>query len=195
MNITIKCKVISALLFMTLVSFGCGHDEPELVPVNETVSANHTGESEECEDEAFAYVHIGGAVNSPGVYEVASGSRLFEAIELAGGFTEDAATDYCNLAMPVEDGQQYVILTCEEVMLAKQENVAGNHYDENGLLDINSATTEELMELSGIGETRAEAIVAYRDANGAFAAKEDIMNVSGIKDALYSQIENSITVR
>lgn len=156
------------------------------------------------------YVHICGAVAAPGVYALAPGSRLYEAVEAAGGFLPDACEEYCNLALTVTDGMQYQIPTKEEAESGElsvqagltglpdgsmgQQSHAESAYNEEGLLNINLATAEELMTLPGIGQTRADAIISYREENGAFARKEDIMLVSGIKEASYQKIENYITV-
>lgn len=152
------------------------------------------------------YVHISGAVNKPGVVELLEGSRLFEAIEEAGGFTEEASKDYCNLAVKVSDGEQYFVPTIEEAKYlletaGKDNIVNGNdsgvvsHYDESGRLNINLASKDELMNLPGIGATRADAILTYRETVASFNSIEDIKNVSGIKDALFGQISSYIYVQ
>lgn len=144
------------------------------------------------------FVHICGAVQSPGVYALPAGSRLSDAVEAAGGFSAEAYQDYCNLAIVMSDGMQYRIPTVEEAHSGElpesaQENQSS--YDSQGLLDINRATAAELMELPGIGQTRADAIIAYREEHGAFASKEDITQVTGIKGATYEKIESYIIAR
>ncbi len=150
------------------------------------------------------YVHICGAVRSPGVYALPPDSRLYEAVEAAGGFLPEACQDYCNLALTVSDGMQYQIPTEDEALsgeLPETAQAAGvpaespSPYDSQGLLDINLATAADLMTLPGIGQTRADAIITYREEHGSFANKEDIMLVTGIKDAMYEKIEDYITVR
>lgn len=159
---------------------------------SDKVGENVTGHREDI------YVHICGAVQSPGVYALPEGSRLYEAIEAAGGFLPDACQDYCNLALTVSDGMQYQIPTEDEALSgnlpeAMQENLSS--YDSQGLLNINLATAAELMSLPGIGQTRADAIITYREQHGAFACKEDIMQVTGVKDAVYEKIESYIIAR
>lgn len=159
---------------------------------SDKVGENVTGQREDI------YVHICGAVQSPGVYALPEGSRLYEAIEAAGGFLPDACQDYCNLALTVSDGMQYQIPTEDEALSgnlpeAMQENLSS--YDSQGLLNINLATAAELMSLPGIGQTRADAIITYREQHGAFACKEDIMQVTGVKDAVYEKIESYIIAR
>lgn len=147
------------------------------------------------------YVHIGGAVNNPGVVKLNAGGRLFEAVEKAGGFTDNASKDYCNLALVVSDGEQYYIPTDDEVMsMAEKQDVSSkedvtSHYDEDGRLNINLASKDELIKLPGIGATRADAILSYREENGSFAKIEDVKKINGIKDALFSQIKEYIIVR
>lgn len=165
-----------------------------------TDSAEMESETDVC------YVYICGAVYEPGVYMLPAGSRLYEAVEAAGGFLPEACEEYCNLASVVSDGLQYRIPTTEEVLSgnivteiqtekAAAENGNVSHYDSEGRLDINLATAEELMMLSGIGQSRADAIITYREEHGAFSNKEEIMRVTGIKEGLYSKIEDYIIVR
>ena len=141
-------------------------------------------------------VHVGGAVEAPGVYRLPAGSRLIEAVEMAGGMTAEAYGDGCNLAQIVEDGVRYYIPTVEEASAgAMSGNTGASSYMADGRLDINRATLDELMTLNGIGKTRAQAILDYREEHGGFAVPEDIKQVSGIGDAVYAAIEGEITVR
>ncbi len=139
---------------------------------------------------AMIYVHICGEVKNPGVYELPEGSRIFEAVEAAGGFTEEAAQASLNLAQVITDEAQIVILTQEETEEKKrleQERTAG-------IVNINTASKEQLMTLTGIGESRAEDIIRYRKESGGFQSIEEIMKVPGIKEAAYLKIKDSITV-
>lgn len=189
------------LFFIVLfANTACGKSDTSLVTVNDNQN-DTTKEVDVIQDENLdenVYVHISGEVRYPGVYELPKGSRLFEVVDKAGGFTDDAATNYANLAQIVDDGQQYEIISKEqEQRLAMEMNEAdaSSHYDSEGRLNINLATKEELMLLSGIGESRAEDIIRYREESGAFADIEDIKNISGIKDALFSKIKDSIIVK
>lgn len=138
------------------------------------------------------YVYVSGAVKNPGVYELKEGSRIYEAIEAAGGMTDKAKKDYLNLAEPVSDGERIDVLTKKEYKEMTSE--IKDNVNSEDKVNINSATSEELQSLSGIGETKAVAIIKYREENGRFAAIEDIMNVSGIGDATFEQIKSSITI-
>lgn len=175
---------------------GVGNTEEQLVTDSQEYSAD-TREQTQNQRETI-YVHICGAVQSPGVYVLPAGSRLWEAVDAAGGFSAEAYQDYCNLATVISDGMQYRIPTTEEALsgeLPKEAQENESSYDSQGLLDINRATAAELMELPGIGQTRADAIIAYREEHGAFASKEDITQVTGIKGATYEKIESYIIVR
>lgn len=147
--------------------------------------------------DAQIFIYLCGAVRNPAVYGMASGSRLYEAVELAGGLREDAAADAVNLAQVLEDGQRIRIPTEEEaaqgitdpVMTELAEGPAAD-----GLVDLNRASLAELMTLPGIGETRAQAVLDYRATHGPFQRIEDITNVSGIKEASYEKIKHLIKV-
>lgn len=139
---------------------------------------------------ASCCVYICGAVVRPGVYEVPEGSRIFQVLELAGGFTEDAAVTELNQAEPVHDGQMLRVLTVEEAAAeaAEAQETA------DGRVNINTASVEELMGLAGIGESKAQSIVAYREEHGAFSETEELMNITGIKAGVYEKIKNNIKV-
>ncbi len=139
------------------------------------------------------YVYICGAVENPGVYQVEEGSRLFEVVELAGGLREDADEASLNLAQGVSDGEQINVLTYEEAQAQASQGVSAQGAEaDDGLVNINTATLSELTQISGIGETRAQAIIDYREKNGAFSSIEDIKNVDGIKDGVFSKIKDYI---
>lgn len=158
------------------------------------------------------YVHICGAVEKPGVYILAAGSRVYEGVAAAGGFRKDACEDFINQAGILQDGQRLVIPTEEEAKAARAddsyqalwqeevqktetagmaENSAGRT---DGLININTATESELSGIPGIGAGKAAAIVQYRQENGNFASVEDIMKVSGIKEGTFEKIKDKITV-
>ena len=160
-------------------------------------------------------VHICGAVSAPGVYELPAGSRMIDAVEAGGGFLPEADEACCNLAEEIVDGCQIYIMTKTEScadgqtekkagiqtspdsdMQTTDRNVRSNSATalENGLVNLNTADVAALMTLPGIGESRAKAIISYREQHGAFAQIEDIMKISGIKQAAFSKIKDKITV-
>ena len=149
-------------------------------------------------------VHVCGAVQKPGVYILKEKSRIVDAIEAAGGLRPEAAGDSLNQAIVVNDGQRIYVPTIDEVesMSKDMEPLVGASYDDishepvanNGCVNINSATIDELMTLPGIGEAKAKSIVEYRESSGGYTAIEDIMQVSGIKEGMFNKIKDKICV-
>ncbi|MDD6211664.1 MAG: helix-hairpin-helix domain-containing protein [Clostridiales bacterium] len=158
-------------------------------------------------------VHVCGYVQRSGVYALAAGSRVRDAVNAAGGFKKDADREYWNLAETVMDGEQIRIPSLEEASSMEADgkgSAAGNgSSNEKGagsgtdtgridsadsLVNLNTAGKEELMTLTGIGEMRADAIISYRENSGPFTSIEEIMNVSGIKEASFQKIKDHITV-
>ena len=136
-------------------------------------------------------VHVVGAVNKPGVYKVADGSRLFEVVFLAGGFRPDADQAGVNLAAVVSDGEQIYVPIAGETRTAISSRSAA---ERTGKVNINRASVTDLEVLPGIGPTTAAAIVAYREANGAFSSIEDLLRVTGIGDAKLAAIRELISL-
>ena len=141
----------------------------------------------------YHYVHICGEVNAPGVYRVLEGSRIFQAVEQAGGFTDDAASEYLNLAELTEDGMKIDVPSVEEVENGEFP-VSEDAASAGGKVNINKADEKELMTLTGIGESRAADIIRYREENGGFQTVEDIMKVPGIKEGAFEKIKDNISV-
>lgn len=177
---------------------GCSSDkkesfqELELQQSDEKVASEVT-ESEPCN----IFVYICGSVVSPGVYELSDGARVYEAIEHAGGFKEEAAQEAINQAEKVTDGQQIYIPTKEEVEAGETEvskQWVGGDSSLSGKVNINTASKDELMTLSGIGDSRAESIIAYRESNGPFQSVEELMNVEGIKEGVFNKIRDQIAL-
>ena len=151
------------------------------------------------ETKTMCFVHINGAVWHPGVYELEEGSRIYQAVEAAGGFLPEADEGYLNLAALIADGMKITVLTKEEAQSAgaweADEGGSGQQKETvSEKVNINTATKDPLMTLTGSGEVRAEDIIAYRKENGPFRQIEDIMQVSGIKEAAFAKIKDDITV-
>lgn len=200
------------LLFTTL--------KAQPVEAKEVLSVSKKESKQEKREETTTYykVDIKGAITNPGIYTLKKESRVMEAIEQAGGITELADTSVINLSKKISDEMVIIIYTYEQVReFAKtkelekqvQENCrTGGEYglkndacieteqEEKsiGVISLNTATKEELMTLTGIGEAKAIAIIEYREQNGAFEKIEDIMNVSGIGDSLFAKIKENITI-
>lgn len=201
-------------------------------------------------ESVYFYVHICGEVKNPGVYALKPGSRMFQAVELAGGLTGEAAGDYLNMALEIADGMKVTVPSRADVEKEKQQaqsvpgdrnvskdendpedaGAAGRGSGREGMdsgqwiempgddarrtdgqsgwqadapggaasrekVNLNTAAKEELMTLRGIGEARAADIIHYREEKGPFQAIEEIMNVSGIKEAAFQKIKDDITVQ
>lgn len=186
-----KRKIILCLL-LCLVLSGCGVKDRALVlSVEEPETMTEMPqEEEETVKPSLIYVYVCGAVAAPGVVELPEGSRVADALLAVGGFAEDAGEDYVNLAAKVEDGQKIYFPTKVEIQSWEtEEYLAGK-----GIVNINTADKTQLMTLPGIGEARAEDIIAYRKNHGAFQRKEDLKKVSGIKDNMYQKLEDKIVV-
>ena len=149
------------------------------------------------------WVDVSGAVKDPGVYELAADSRVFQAIEAAGGFTEEADVQWLNQAETVSDGEKILVYTREETQALKEQGVFASQKNQETLeagtgeqrkININQASLEELQEIPGIGEVRAQAIIDHREEAGSFDSIEDIQQVSGIKGKTFEKIEAYITV-
>ncbi|MHA7766618.1 helix-hairpin-helix domain-containing protein [Bacillus atrophaeus] len=142
-------------------------------------------------------IDIKGAVKHPGVYELKTGDRVSQAIEKAGGINSEADEKQVNLAELLQDGTVvYIPSEGEE----QTQSAAANASVQNGagkeaLVNINTASLEELQAISGVGPSKAEAIIAYREENGKFQAVEDITNVSGIGEKSFEKIKSAITVK
>lgn len=206
--------IISVLTVIVCMLIGCerkqeiyltqldtSNEEAALQPEEETQA--ETIVSQETEPPHIV-IHICGAVANPGVYELTEGSRLYQAVEMAGGFAPEASRDYLNQAKVLNDGMKLYIPTEEEVLAAQQEGVLSDYLTEAGeeelqnsqpgLVNINTASEAELCTLTGIGTGKAKSIIAYRTENGRYEKIEDIMKVEGIKDGLFEKIKDSITV-
>ena len=219
-----KVLLFSILTVLFFVCTGCGKKETELFleespsqteeeqeSLNESTEQNKTeiagteqiAVQEKTDVSAEScFVHICGAVNCPGVYELPEGSRIFEAVELAGGLTEDACAEYQNQAQKITDGMKIYIPTAEQVESGEAEEYFRKEETEvfattsktDSKVNINTADKELLMTLPGIGESRAESIISYRDTSGSFSKIEDIMQVSGIKQGAYEKLKDKISI-
>ena len=176
--------------------------DTELTSILDTVVVEPTiSEVSEKEKTEEAVVYVCGAVNVPGIYTLPKNSRLYEAITAAGGFSPEADPAYHNLARSITDGERIYILSASETkelsaeLRASGEEGAEQASNTNGILNLNTATAVQLMELPGIGEAKAAANLAYRAKIGQFTDIEEIKNVSGIGDAMFEKIKDKITVK
>ncbi len=146
-------------------------------------------------------VHVTGAVHNPGVYDLPLDSRVQDAIQVAGGFTEDAQQDGINLAAKLQDGDQVQVPAQRTSAAPPSDGTSAQNTDDQSteistfsVININTASQEELETLPGIGPVTAEKIIAYRQTNGEFSSIESIQKVSGIGPATFEKIKDLITV-
>lgn len=196
--------VAVAVVFCVLASLWPQQQEENMLELEQQAM-----QTEEAAAEAKITVYVSGAVAKPGLHKIAPGSRAVDAIEAAGGMTEEANKDRVNLAKICKDGMQVNVprLSSKELRKLKQaQNVYGSEsanavdnavqpvnyvpavqQDNGGKIRLNSATLEELEELPGVGEVTAQRIVEYRNLHG-FNKIEDIMNVKGIGQAKFNKM-------
>lgn len=158
---------------------------------------NESSIQEEKDD--IIYVHVCGSVVTPGVYELTNKARVLDAIIKAGGFKEDAAKDAINQAQLLFDGQRLYIPNQEDMAagfnLVELNRNQDQDKESGNQVNINVATKEELMNLPGIGESKAESIISYREEHNGFQSIEDIQKISGIKEAVFQKVKDYIVVR
>lgn len=145
------------------------------------------------------YVYVCGQVRTPGVYSLDEGSRLFEAVDLAGGILPEGDLTRINLAAVLADGQKIYIPSAAEAETMQDAEEFSEESEKSGdvsgqRVNINRASKETLMTLPGIGEAKAEAILAYRQAEGDFESPEALMNVPGIKEGVFAKIKDRIAI-
>ena len=199
---------ITAAAICVLVAGGVGLASvvaPDSAFTVEKTDASH-GESEQASpaqnESASLFVHVGGSVANPGLYELAGDARVQQAIDAAGGLDEEAAVDALNLARQVQDGEQIIVPSLQqangsEVPAVTDPGVSATPSGgafANGKVDINAATADQLQQLNGVGPALAQRIVADRQANGPFKTVEDLKRVSGIGDKKYASLADSICV-
>lgn len=185
-------KVVMILISGMLLLTGCSKRN-EVMTAQENSAVNEDfvlTEQEKIESasqkNSQIYVYVCGYVEQPGVYALETGSRIFDALERAGGVTEEGKPEALNQAEPLEDGQTiYVPGLYEETESADIED---------GLIDINKADKAILMTLPGIGEAKADIIIQYREEHGEFKSIEDLMEIPGIKKGVFDKIKDSIKV-
>ncbi len=207
-HIGISQRVYFAMLLVLLFLIsGCGEEEEGILltenlddkeVISSETSYNNSdlskdmekGISEEKRTKNFIYVQVSGAVVNPGVYSLEEGSRIFQAIELAGGITETADTKKLNQAEPLTDGQMIYVMNYEEAAVCDPSEVP----QKDDRIILNTATEAELTTLPGIGTAKAKSILAWREENGSFQQIEDLMKIEGIKTGVFSKIKDSIKV-
>lgn len=187
------------IIFVIIVGiFSLG--EEELIQENEIEINSLPEEIIESGEEEKIFVYVIGAVNNPGIVEAPLDSRLYEIIEIAGGFAENADETAINLAVTVTDEEKIIIPYIESATNQKETTKINQLCKEStktssNKININTANIDELKTLSGIGQSTAEKIINYRKENSKFEKIEDIKNVSGIGDAKFNSIKDKIVVK
>ena len=217
-----KKQKILLIVIISIITIGISY-YAYAAKLNEEISIEKQNEELEIEEEKTEeseeekaekeikkiIVHVSGAIKKEGIYELDENSRVANAIEVAGGITENAYTKEINLALALEDGMKIYIPTKEEVekemkLGTYNSNVSGNDNNskESGKssnkskekININTATREELDKLPGVGEATADKIINYREENGEFKKIEEIKEVKGIGDSKFEEIKDLIEV-
>ena len=215
-----KNKIIvlsGCLLIVIIIIFIFSHKNKKIVEVEASSDiikeSNNKDDKKETE---IIKVDIKGAIKKPGVYEVEVNKRVIDVISLAGGLNKNANTNYINLSEKVkdemviwiytskeieqfklkQDSSEYMIKSCNCPVVDNTTCLNNNTKEEkkDTIININTASLEELMSLNGLGESKAKSIIEYRNKNGKFNSIEDIMNVKGIGESLYNKIKNNIKV-
>ncbi len=196
-SLAVKGAVIAVVLLLLVAVGGLLPKKEEAVEETEVVVTTVLAEKTEVSttQETVIFVDIKGAVKNPGVYQMKVGDRVKDALEAAGGLTEEADSQKVNLAKRLED---QMVIVVPKVGEEAEEIPAGetrNEATKEGKVNINTATVEELKTLKGVGEKKAEAIIEYRKKNGSFQTKEDLMKVRGIGKKLFESFQERIVTQ
>jgi competence protein ComEA len=156
-------------------------------------------ENKEIHDQKIIVVHLSGAVARAGVYQINEDNRLIDLVKTAGGLSADADLNSINLASTLSDGQKIIIphqnKTEKNAEFIEMEKESYHSKSQSGLVNINDADLEELINLNGIGQSKAQAIIKYREKNGLFKSKESLIDVAGIGEKTLKNIRDEISIR
>ncbi len=215
-------KVIIVIISIIIIIFLCvffytrSNLENEYTELdNYNMLQNETSTDIEQEETSKIVIHVTGAVNTEGIVEIKEGGRIADAVEEAGGFSENADISQINLAYQLEDGQKIYIPSIADEKIKEEEKVLQKEYvtdeagddiivedetssvksKENIKVNINTADQAELEQIPGVGEATAQKIIEYRKTNGKFKNIEDIKNVSGIGDSKFENMKEKICVK
>lgn len=204
-SIIIIGGIIVLILSLIFYLFNDNKDIENDIALNVTTESISTKN----EEKEKYYIDVKGSVKNPGVYEFQENDRVIDAIEYAGGLTKNANTSNINLSQKLKSEMViYIysdseiknnneILSCDTICkptIIEVNNCITNNNTNNKLININTASLEELTTITGIGESKAQNIIEYRETNGNFKTIEDIKNISGIGDALFEKIKDKITI-
>lgn len=208
-KVLISISVLAVISILGWSSLSEGESDTEMQQISfieevqgEEMEGNSSEEIEESEEVEVAtqevLIDIKGHVMQPGVYRMKVGDRVIDAVEKAGGFMEGADSDKVNLAALLDDEMVIIVPAegeeVEGVIMQPVTNDSEHTETSGGLVNINTASEEELTSLTGIGPSKAKAIVDYRSENGLFKKEEDIMQVAGIGQKSFEKLRKEITV-
>lgn len=212
-NLTKKQKII-VIAIAGIVAIGIMYfiynknQVKEDINIENEILVNNVSTNENNTNDDIVVIHITGSVKNPGIVKLKEGSRIEDAIEAAGGLTENADITKVNLAYIVEDGTKIKIPSASEEDIGDEDIIDSKSGDniiieENTVwannttqtININKATEKEFQTLPGIGPSLASKIIEYRNQNGKFGSIEDIKNVNGVGDSKYEKIKDLITVK
>jgi competence protein ComEA len=207
-----KVRVILLCALLACLVSGCGERELSISTVGEEAeNSTETIQNDSTEDETLTAaedtedtetdqvksdicVYVCGAVMTEGVYNLPAGSIKADALEAAGGYAEDAVRGYVNLAQEAVDGEKIYFPRQDEVTSSYESEAGAGTGQCDGRINLNTASQEELMTLPGVGESKARAIIEYREEHQGFQSIEEIMNINGIKEGVYNNIKDLITI-
>ena len=205
------CIILIIGIFGLLYFYYIKEDKSNSIYKDNIITKEENANRESEKEENKIYVDIKGEVLNSGVYEIEYGKRVIDVIEAAGGLKDGANTRFINLAKVVEDGDVIVIYSNDEINKAREPDIIyvevpcvceevkndaclENNISKNELININTASIDELKTLDGIGDAKAKSIIEYRNNNGKFEKIDDLLNVSGISEKIFDTIKNKITV-
>ena len=196
-SLAVKGAVIAVILLLLVAVGGLLPKKEEAVEETEVVVTTVLAEKTEASttQETVIFVDIKGAVKNPGVYQMKVGDRVKDALDAAGGLTEEADSQKVNLAKRLEDQMVIVVAKVGEEAEEIPAGATSKEEAKEGKVNINTATVEELKTLKGVGEKKAEAIIEYRKKNGSFQTKEDLMKVRGIGKKLFESFQERIVTQ
>jgi competence protein ComEA len=176
--------VLAVVAFGTYV-FSSSHGKDESLTIAKSPTASDVPKDIKSPK---IFVHVAGSVKSPGIYKLDSGTRVYDAVLAAGGFTAKANQASVNMARALNDGEQ---------LLVSSQQVGGQTIESpmsSSLISLNQASATQLEELPGVGPALAGRMIDWRTANGGFKAKEDLLNVAGIGDKLFASVKDLVTL-
>ena len=192
--------ILSVIIILVLSAIGYAifyiNEEKNEINFEQQIETVDIIEELEIIEKSKIYIDVSGEVVNPGLYELDEGSRINDAINIAGGVTEKACLDNVNLAYILSDGIKITIPKKSKNITYINTPVifTGASNDGEQLININTATVEELCKLDGIGESTAKKIITFRNQKGGFKSKEELKNVAGIGEAKFNSIKNDITI-